>query len=417
MVNRGAPAWVYVKDEERAENADRDRGARRPGDAGGLIAGGDRRAQLRRGPADRRQHLLRHALRRHDPRPARRHRRPRRRRRRHALRPARQRHALSAAPADDRLYGGVGDDRLRGGDGDDLLSGGFGADNLDGEEGSDLARGDATIDAIDDTGSVGVDTLSYATGATPASSTKKGSIRTSPSSTASRHRRGPRRLHQPAAPAGATTDWRPPAAGSTKKSAGKAGKLRGRDRHRVPRLHRRNRSPRDLLRGRRRRRDPRRRRRRHRIRRRRGRLLRSGRHRILRVRGRRHRSGTARPVRSRRRLDGPGRRRPAGPLPDRQRRRRHGGRDVLARRAPGRTAGRELHRERRRARKVRAGRAARLGPPRRAGGRRRPHRHRVPGDDVGGPARRRGRRRAHRRRDRRRARRRCRGRHGQRRGT
>lgn len=68
----------------------------------------------------------------------------------------------------DRLYGGVGDDELRGGTGDDRLSGGFGADSLDGEEGDDFARGDATIDAIADTGAVaGTDTLSYATGATP----------------------------------------------------------------------------------------------------------------------------------------------------------------------------------------------------------------------------------------------------------
>jgi len=66
----------------------------------------------------------------------------------------------------DRLYGGIGDDRLRGGPGDDLLSGGFGADSLDGEEGNDLARGDATIDALDDSAGNG-DTLSFATGVTP----------------------------------------------------------------------------------------------------------------------------------------------------------------------------------------------------------------------------------------------------------
>lgn len=66
----------------------------------------------------------------------------------------------------DRLYGGVGDDRLRGEAGDDRLFGGFGADSLDGEEGSDLARGDATIDAIGDSGG-GEDTLSFATGVTP----------------------------------------------------------------------------------------------------------------------------------------------------------------------------------------------------------------------------------------------------------
>lgn len=66
----------------------------------------------------------------------------------------------------DRLYGGIGDDRLRGGPGDDFLSGGFGADSLDGEGGNDLARGDATIDAIGDSGG-GQDTLSFATGVTP----------------------------------------------------------------------------------------------------------------------------------------------------------------------------------------------------------------------------------------------------------
>jgi RTX calcium-binding nonapeptide repeat (4 copies) len=66
----------------------------------------------------------------------------------------------------DRLYGGVGDDRLRGGAGGDRLFGGFGADSLDGEGGSDLARGDATIDAIGDSGG-GEDTLSFATGVTP----------------------------------------------------------------------------------------------------------------------------------------------------------------------------------------------------------------------------------------------------------
>lgn len=66
----------------------------------------------------------------------------------------------------DRLYGGVGDDRLRGGAGDDRLSGGFGADSLDGEGGNDFARGDATVDALGDSGG-GSDTLSFATGVTP----------------------------------------------------------------------------------------------------------------------------------------------------------------------------------------------------------------------------------------------------------
>lgn len=75
---------------------------------------------------------------------------------------------LFGGEGNDRLYGGVGDDHLRGGSGDDLLSGGFGADSLDGEAGSDYDRGDATIDAIGDSGGPGdQDTLSFATGATP----------------------------------------------------------------------------------------------------------------------------------------------------------------------------------------------------------------------------------------------------------
>jgi Ca2+-binding RTX toxin-like protein len=73
---------------------------------------------------------------------------------------------LLGGEGSDRLYGGIGDDELHGGAGADRLSGGFGADSLDGEAGDDLARGDATIDAIADTGG-GIDTLSYATGATP----------------------------------------------------------------------------------------------------------------------------------------------------------------------------------------------------------------------------------------------------------
>lgn len=75
---------------------------------------------------------------------------------------------LLGGEGDDRLYGGVGDDELRGGAGADRLSGGFGADSLDGEGGGDFARGDATIDALADTGAgADSDTLSYATGATP----------------------------------------------------------------------------------------------------------------------------------------------------------------------------------------------------------------------------------------------------------
>jgi Ca2+-binding RTX toxin-like protein len=76
---------------------------------------------------------------------------------------------LRGGPGNDRLYGGIGDDLLEGGPGNDLLSGGFGADSIDGGEGSDFVRGDATIDTIVDTGTApgDVDTLSYATGATP----------------------------------------------------------------------------------------------------------------------------------------------------------------------------------------------------------------------------------------------------------
>lgn len=74
---------------------------------------------------------------------------------------------LNGGAGNDRLYGGIGDDQLRGGADDDRLSGGFGADSLlDGEAGNDFVRGDATIDDIRNTGG-GVDTLSYATGATP----------------------------------------------------------------------------------------------------------------------------------------------------------------------------------------------------------------------------------------------------------
>ena len=73
---------------------------------------------------------------------------------------------LFGGEGNDRLFGGIGDDQLRGGIGNDRLSGGFGADSVDGESGDDFARGDATIDAIGDSGG-GTDTLSYATGATP----------------------------------------------------------------------------------------------------------------------------------------------------------------------------------------------------------------------------------------------------------
>jgi Ca2+-binding RTX toxin-like protein len=74
---------------------------------------------------------------------------------------------LRGNAGDDRLYGGIGDDRLEGGPGNDWLSGGFGADTIDGGEGSDYVRGDGTVDHIYDTGLVGTDTLSFATGVTP----------------------------------------------------------------------------------------------------------------------------------------------------------------------------------------------------------------------------------------------------------
>jgi Ca2+-binding RTX toxin-like protein len=76
---------------------------------------------------------------------------------------------LRGGEGNDRLYGGIGDDLLEGGPGNDLLSGGFGADAIDGGEGSDFVRGDATVDTIVDTGTApgDVDTLSFATGATP----------------------------------------------------------------------------------------------------------------------------------------------------------------------------------------------------------------------------------------------------------
>jgi Ca2+-binding RTX toxin-like protein len=68
----------------------------------------------------------------------------------------------------DQLFGGVGDESLiSGGGGNDLLSGGLGADHLNGNQESDLVRGDGTIDSIEDTGSSGTDTLSFATAVTP----------------------------------------------------------------------------------------------------------------------------------------------------------------------------------------------------------------------------------------------------------
>jgi Ca2+-binding RTX toxin-like protein len=74
---------------------------------------------------------------------------------------------LRGNAGDDRLYGGIGDDRIEGGPGNDWMSGGFGADTIDGGEGNDYVRGDGTIDHIFDTGTSGIDTLSFATGVTP----------------------------------------------------------------------------------------------------------------------------------------------------------------------------------------------------------------------------------------------------------
>jgi Ca2+-binding RTX toxin-like protein len=68
----------------------------------------------------------------------------------------------------DWLWGGIGDDVLEGGTGNDKLSGGFGGDHVDGDAGNDFVRGDPTQDKITDSGpSTDVDTLSYATAATP----------------------------------------------------------------------------------------------------------------------------------------------------------------------------------------------------------------------------------------------------------
>lgn len=83
---------------------------------------------------------------------------------------------LRGNAGNDRLYGGIGDDLLEGGPGNDVLSGGFGADTIDGGEGSDYVRGDPTVDHIYDSGgnqAGEVDTLSFATGATPGFTAKE----------------------------------------------------------------------------------------------------------------------------------------------------------------------------------------------------------------------------------------------------
>ena len=186
--------------------------------------------------------------------------------------------------------------------------------------------------------------------------------------------------------------------------------LRDRDRHPVPRLHRRHRRTAetiyggggaDVIDGERRRR--------HRLRRRRGRRLRRRRRRRQRLRVAATRGRPARtPATIAVGVMAPQRRRAAGPLPDRQRRRRHGelrgrrphpgaGRAVDASPSAGSPSGRPF--------------ACPTEPPDSvllAGldGNDTPLRRRLPGDDLGRPARRRRRRRAHRRRHRRRARRR-----------
>lgn len=67
----------------------------------------------------------------------------------------------------DSLYGGIGDDNVFGGANNDLVTGGFGEDLLDGSNGNDLVRGDATGDELKDRGNVGVNTVSFATAASP----------------------------------------------------------------------------------------------------------------------------------------------------------------------------------------------------------------------------------------------------------
>jgi Ca2+-binding RTX toxin-like protein len=73
---------------------------------------------------------------------------------------------LRGNAGNDRLYGGIGDDQLLGGPGNDYLEGGFGGDSIDGGPENDFVRGGGTTDKIFDTGG-GIDTLSYAGGATP----------------------------------------------------------------------------------------------------------------------------------------------------------------------------------------------------------------------------------------------------------
>lgn len=64
----------------------------------------------------------------------------------------------AVTPCPEGCHLEVGSQTFEGGEGDDLVYGDRGNDNL---------RGDATIDHIFDTGASGIDTLSFATGATP----------------------------------------------------------------------------------------------------------------------------------------------------------------------------------------------------------------------------------------------------------
>ncbi len=228
--------------------------------------------------------------------------------------------SLFGGEGNDRLYGGVGDDRLRGGPGDDRLSGGFGADSLDGEGRQRLRpwrRDDRLHRRL---GRGGNDTLSFATGVTPGFP-NEGPLFTNAGFPA--ERRGTRRLRRPG------RRIRQRRAGALRRrlrrTAGtgdRLQRLRDRDRHAVPRLHRRHLQSRDLLRRRRRGPDRRRRRRRRRPWRRRRRRLRQCRDGGLRVLHRKNQ--TARPRRNRGRRHGSGRPRGPGRLPDRQRQKRSG---------------------------------------------------------------------------------------------
>jgi Ca2+-binding RTX toxin-like protein len=74
---------------------------------------------------------------------------------------------LHGEGGNDALYGGIGDDRAFGNEGNDLVTGELGSDALDGNNGSDLVRGDGTTDMLFDTGGLGTDTVSFASGVAP----------------------------------------------------------------------------------------------------------------------------------------------------------------------------------------------------------------------------------------------------------